>query len=243
MTGALIGFNTAAVAMTVAGGLVPLVERLFTRRWLWRMFSLRSGVLLAVAFTEILPEAWRHSPAIAGWGALIAFALLFAMGTLAMGDTCPEYLESCSVHLLGATALAALFAHSFIDGLNLTVSFSAGALAGTTIGVALALHKLVDGFTLTSLLARSGYSRGATLAALAAIAAATPVGSLASLWKISDLPPGLMAGALGFAAGSFVYIGAADIMPRLHRTEDKGCLAFFAAGLAAIAALRLGGAH
>ena len=57
MTAALIGFNAAAVAMTVVGGLVPLIERLFTRRLLWRMFSLRSGVLLAIAFIEILPAA------------------------------------------------------------------------------------------------------------------------------------------------------------------------------------------
>ena len=57
MTAALIGFNTTAVVLTLLGGSVPFIGHLFTRRWLWRMFSLRSGVLLSEAFVEILPQA------------------------------------------------------------------------------------------------------------------------------------------------------------------------------------------
>lgn len=240
MTGALLGFNFVAAALTLVGGLLPLAPGALSPRLLWRLFSLRSGVLLAIAFVEVLPEAWRASPTGAGWGAALAFGLLYAMGTLAMSDACPEFLEDCSMHLLSASALAALFLHSFIDGVNLTAAFTAGGLAGGAVGTALALHKLLDGFTMTSLLSKSGYARGPALAALAAVAAATPLGSLASAAGLSQLPPTAAATGLGFAAGSFVYIAASDVLTRLHRSEDRGSLAFFAAGLALIFLLRGG---
>lgn len=239
MTSALIGFNAAAVALTLFGGAVPL--KALSRAWMLRLFSLRSGVLLAVAFTEVLPKAWAHHPAAAGWGALLAFAALFSLESLAMGDSCPEYLEGCSVHLLGWTALAALFIHSFIDGFNLSLSFSAGALAGAVVGTALAVHKLVDGFTLTSLLVQAGYAPRGAWAALVLIALATPLGSALSLWKAAAPAPGVLGGLLGFAAGSFVYIGAADILPRLHRRDARDCLLFFACGMAVM--ILLGHSH
>lgn len=240
MSAALLGFNAVAAALTLVGGLLPLAPGALSPRLLWRLFSLRSGVLLAIAFVEVLPEAWAASPSGAGWGAALAFGLLYAMGTLAMSDACPEFLEDCSMHLLSASALAALFLHSFIDGVNLTAAFTAGGLAGGAVGTALALHKLLDGFTMTSLLSKSGYARGPALAALAAVAAATPLGSLASAAGLSRLPPAAAAAGLGFAAGSFVYIAASDVLTRLHRSEDRGSLAFFAAGLALIFLLRGG---
>ncbi|MBI3300057.1 MAG: ZIP family metal transporter [Elusimicrobia bacterium] len=238
MSAELLAFNAAATGFTMLGGVIPLSPGALSPRWLWRLFSLRSGVLLAVAFVEVLPHAWKVSPVGAGWGAAGAFGLLYAMGTLVMSDACPEFLEGCSVHLLSASALAALFMHSFIDGLNLTAAFGAGGLAGAAVGTAMALHKLLDGFTMTSLLSKSGYGRGASLAALAAVAAATPLGSFLSVAGLQTLAPAFEAGVLGFAAGSFIYIAAGDVLPRLHRSEDRSSLGYFAGGMALIAALR-----
>jgi zinc transporter ZupT len=238
MTEAVLAFNVASVLMTLCGGIVPMIRSLISRAGLLRMFSLRSGLLLAVAFVDVLPEAWALSRSVAGWGALGAFALLFLADNYSMMDSCPEYLERCSVHILGTGTLAALFAHAFIDGFNLAMAFSAGALAGTAVGLALTLHKLADGFTLTSLLGKAGYSRRLTLAALGVISLATPLGSAVSLWKLPDLPARLTAGLLGFSAGSFIYIGAADILPRIHKSENRGDIVWFGLGLASISALR-----
>lgn len=234
----LLAFNTVATGFTMLGGVIPLAPGALSARWLYRLFSLRSGILLAVAFVEVLPEGWRLSPVGAGWGAVAAFALLYAMGSLVMSDACPEFMEGCSVHLLSASALGALFLHSFIDGLNLTAAFTAGGLAGATVGTALAVHKLLDGFTLTSLLSKSGYDKRPALAALALVAAATPIGSWVSAAGLRSLTPTFEAGVLGFAAGSFIYVASADLLPRLHRSEDRVSLAYFAGGMALIAALR-----
>lgn len=233
----LVYFTVIAVAMTFAGGLAPMAKNLLSRPGMWRLFSLRAGILIAVSFTEVLPEAWSRHPSLAGWGAVAAFVLLFTMGSFAMMDSCPEYLEQCRVHCLGWAAFAALTVHSFIDGFNLGVSFAAGASAGIAVGVALALHKLADGFTLTSLFDQAGMTPGKSLASLALVAAATPAGAALNGLGISGGSSRASALLLGFAGGSFIYIGAADILPRLHKAADKSCLAYFALGLFGMAAL------
>lgn len=237
MTSTLVLFAVGAVLMTFVGGAVPLGDFL-SRRALARLFSVRAGILLAVAFTEVLPEAWRASPAVSGWAAVGAFGVLFFMSTVAMVDTCPEYLADCRVHLLSWTAVVALSLHSLIDGFNLGVAFSAGRRAGVAVGLALALHKVADGFTLTSLFRQSGYTRRGSMAGTALVAAATPVGAALARWTSFNMPIKVEAGLLGFAAGSFIYIAAADIFPRLHRDEDKGGLIYLACGVAGMAALK-----
>jgi zinc transporter ZupT len=104
--------------------------------------------------------------------------------------------------------------------------------------VTLALHKLADGFTLTSLFSQNGMNRRSSLAGLLLVAAATPLGCAVKSLGLRGLPPAAEAALLGFAAGSFIYIGAADILPRIHKTEDKTTLGYFAMGLIGLAALK-----
>jgi zinc transporter ZupT len=174
----------------------------------------------------------------AGWGALAGFGLLFLLETAAMGDSCGEYLEECTSHYLGWAALAALCLHSFIDGFNLSVSYLAGGLAGGAVGLALALHKVADGFTLATLFREGGFTKRGSGLAVLGVALATPAGALVHQLTMSSMHPPLAGALLGFAAGSFLYIGAADILPRIHKQGDKLSPALFTAGLLGIGVLK-----
>lgn len=234
----LAAFVVLAVLMTYAGGFLPGARRALSREAMGRLFSLRAGILLGLALTELLPEALALHKAAAAWTAVLAFALFFLVNQFAMSDSCPEYLEDCRVHSLGLAAWLALTGHSFIDGFNLPSAFAAGAPAGVAAGMALGLHKLADGFTLTTLFKQAGLSPKNALLALSAVAAATPLGSALSALGLAAPAPALEAALLGFASGSFLYIAASDIVPRLHRRPEPWGLAAFGAGLAAMAALK-----
>lgn len=226
-----------ATAATFIGGFFHRARSLLSRKGMWRIFAFRSGILLSVTFFDLLPEAWVHQPTWAGWGALSAFILFYAAESFAMLDACPEYLEDCKTHALGWAALAGLLIHSFMDGFNLSVSFAAGSAAGLAVGTAMCLHKLADGLTLTALFRQAGYARSKTLAGLAAVAAATPLGAMAALRGSAAMSSAAAAAVLGFAGGSFLYISAREILPRMHRNEDSGAFVCFGAGILAMLAL------
>ncbi|MBI5625272.1 MAG: ZIP family metal transporter [Elusimicrobia bacterium] len=226
-----------AFGMTFLGGLIP--QAVVSRVGMRRLFAVRAGILLAVAFTDLLPEGLALHRTIAGFTALGAFGILYGLGSVAMLDSCPEYLQECRVHYLGAAALLALSLHSFLDGFNLSVSFGAGELAGLAVGGAVILHKAADGFTLTSILRQSGLSSARTWAILALVAAATPLGCALSSLGLADLPRPFAAAVMGFAAGSFIHIGATDVLPLVHKREDRASIAAFLLSLTGVCLLKL----
>jgi len=235
----LVVFIAMGLLTTGIGGLIPLAQNLLSRVSLRRLFAFRSGILVAVSFLDLLPEAWKYHPTLAGTGAMVAFVLFYVMQNFTMVDSCAEYIEDCHTHLLGWAALAGLFIHSFMDGFNLSVSFLATTGAGLAVGAAMTLHKLMDGFTLTSLFRQAGYSRRRSLLGLAVMAAATPAGCWVGSSGLADFSPGTIALLLGVAGGSFLYLSAAEFAPRLHKAADLPAFASFGAGVAAFWALHL----
>ncbi|MDX6770539.1 MAG: ZIP family metal transporter [Elusimicrobiota bacterium] len=226
-----------ALLATAAGGALPAAGAFVRGVGLPSLLAFRSGLLIAIAFTDVLPGGLRLGAAQAGWSALFAFALGYASENLVMSDPCHEAAEGCRSHALGSVALGALFLHSFIDGLNLGALTFVSASALAAAGMSMLVHKFADGFTLASLFTEAGYGRERTVIGLTLVALATPAGALVSRFGALRLEPSQMAMLLGFAGGSFVYIAAAELLPRLHRGRDARSFASFGAGLAAMLAL------
>jgi zinc transporter ZupT len=236
-------FLVLAFAASMAGGLVPAAEGALERLGLERVLSFRSGILIAVALADVLPEAWRAAPLAAA--AAAAGALL--LGWRLHGDHAEhEGHELTHPHVHHGASLpamvAALFAHSTIDGLNLGAIASVGGPALLAVGAATALHKLADGFTLTSLFHDVRKGRGKFFFLLVAVSLATPAGALlgrAGTLRVGPVAAGLL---LGFAGGSFLFVGAQQIVPHLRRRRDVECAAAFALGAIAMLVLRRLGA-
>ncbi len=202
------------------------------------MLSLRSGVLIAVALSDVLPEARRQAPLPAAAAAAAALALGFWLHH----DHGPhEGHELTHPHLDGAAgprhlsaAAAALFVHSLIDGVNLGAIAAVGGPALWAVGAAVSLHKLADGFTVSSLYHGR---RRAVLLPLLAVSLASPLGAVLARAGTLTFGPALTAVRLGFAGGSFLFVGAAQIVPHLRRERDLPAALSFAAGLGVMLAL------
>jgi zinc transporter ZupT len=229
-------FLVLAFAASMLGGLVPTVEGFLERLGLERILSFRSGLLIAVATTDVLPEAWGQSrPA-----ALAAAAGALTLGWFLHRGHAHEHEghELTHPHVHGGAHLpstvAALFLHSAIDGLNLGAIAFVGGPAVLAVGAATALHKLADGFTLTSLFHEKGHPRGWVLVLLVAVSLATPAGALLGRAGALTLGPVLAAVLLGFAGGSFLFVGVQQLVPHLSRGRDLRCAAASAGGFAAM---------
>ncbi|MDE2509516.1 MAG: ZIP family metal transporter [Elusimicrobia bacterium] len=234
-------FLVLAFAASMVGGLIPTVEGVLERLGLERIMSFRSGLLVAVAVLEVLPDAWRAFPVVAA--AAAAGALGLGLGLHHDHNEAHEGHELTHPHVHGGAAqlpatAAALFVHSLIDGLNLGAVAVVSGPAVLVVGAATAVHKLADGFTLTSLFHRTGRPRGLVLLLLGAVSLATPLGALLGLTGAMAFGPVLTAALLGFAGGSFLYVGGAQIVPHLLRERDWECGAAAVAGATLMAILR-----
>jgi zinc transporter ZupT len=233
-------FLVLAFAASMLGGFFPTVEGFLARFGLNRILSFRSGILIAVALSDVLPEAWGQARLPASAAAAGALALGWFLHRGHAHDHEGHELTHPHVHgdIHLPSTVAALFVHSTIDGLNLGAIAIVGGPAVLAVGAATSLHKLADGFTLTSLFHETGHPRGGVLALLVAVSLATPAGALLGRAGTLSLGPVLAAVLLGFAGGSFLFVGTQQIVPHLSRGRDARCALAFAGGAAAMLVLR-----
>ncbi|OGR86792.1 MAG: hypothetical protein A3A86_06990 [Elusimicrobia bacterium RIFCSPLOWO2_01_FULL_60_11] len=220
-----------AFGATLLGASVLLVRHEWAKSNIWRILAFASGVLLGVSFIHILPEASSLDPHLSGLGVLTAFLLIFIVEGFTMIHSCSEFAEECPIHIVGWTAFGALTLHSLIDGLAIAVAFRSGTAIGEAVTVAILVHKFTDGLTMTGLLTAAHYERNKCLAIVGLLALATPLG-VAVFWPFTaSVSSSAMGWLFGFIAGIFFYVGASDILPRIHKVRDVYCLGSFAAGL------------
>lgn len=227
-------YSSIAFVTTLSGSLLPIFEEAWARKHIWRLLAFGSGVLLGIAFLHLLPEAVALSGKSAGLALLITFVALFAAENVTMVHACEDFLTPPKSPLVPIGAMAALALHAGIDGMAIGVGLRQNAVLGGVISIGVILHKFADGLTLTSLLRAAGYSKtkGWILASLLALS--TPIGAFLSFLGARLLSPAVIGPVLGVAAGSFIYVGAADLLPRLHAAHDRFCVFFLIIGVTVV---------
>ncbi|MFN2465257.1 MAG: ZIP family metal transporter [Candidatus Dormibacteria bacterium] len=196
---------------TAIGGLVAL--RLRDRLHLVMGFA--AGAVLAVVFFDLLPEIFHTTDApkwvlLASAGGFLSYFLLERVTAL-HGAREHEHQEGPHAPELGVASATGLSIHSFLDGVAIGVGFHAGFAVGILISAAVLAHDFSDGLnTVTVMLAHGNSPRRAAIFLL--IDATTPVlGALSTL--VIHIPGGVLPWMLAFFAGSFIYIGASDMLP------------------------------
>lgn len=222
----------AAVIATWLGGVVILRRKQWAERNLWRVLAFGSGLLLAMTFLHLMPEAWALNPRWAGGAVVAALVLLFVVESFTVVHACGEVAEHCHVHRVGYGAMVALFIHSLADGLAIAFSFLSSQPLGVAVASAVTVHKFSDGMTLSSLFLGAGHPKARARLLVGVLALATPLGVALGTLGGSGLGGVTLAVLLGFAGGGFLYVSMADVLPRIHRSRDPWCWALLVAGVA-----------
>jgi hypothetical protein len=124
--------------------------------------------------------------------------------------------------------------HTLIDGVALAASVAAGEhaggerLAGLATFIAILLHKPLDALSISAVMASAGWSRSSIQTVNAAFALMCPLGAAAFYLGAGELDEHqhiLIGCSLGFAAGAFLCISLADILPEVQfHAHDQGKL-------------------
>lgn len=219
MTSTFLFYSGIIFTTAVAGGVFPLVIPRVNENRLKLFVSLGAGLLLGMAFIHIIPEAAQLTGGSFGIWFLLGFVILLVLERFVMVHACEEH--GCNYHTVGVAAFVGIAVHSVIEGIALGSSFLVPQLAPLVL-VGILAHKAPAAFSLTSILKLAGKSNGQILLFVFGLAASVPAGCLvAYLVARNDGLKGSTGALLAISAGTFLYIGACDLLPELHRNDDE----------------------
>lgn len=211
-----------------AGGLFPLLFPRKNESHLKVLISFGAGLLLSMAFLHMIPESAEMIGKRFGLWVLLGFGILYVMEKFVMVHACEE--NGCHYHTIGLAAFAGLTIHGLIEGLALGSSAMATEL-GPLVFIAIVIHKAPAGISLSSILSMAKKRKNQILAFLFGISVSGPLGIWAAYALMKDAQYAEVSGALlALSGGTFLYIGACDLLPELHHPEGNRyvrLLAFF----------------
>lgn len=231
----------AVVGMAGLAG-VLLVHRYeeWARRHTGELITFASGLLVAGSLLHVL----RRAVALGGietatsW-ALVAFVVLYVAENhfLPHPHARAEPHGDGHRHTAGPAAVVGLGLHSVLDGVAVGAGFSASFLTGGVIVALVVSHKVPVGIASMGALYHSGASRRDAVRYSSLVALLTPAFVILTYAFLREASPGLLAGIIAAAGGSFLYVGAADLLPEGQATGSVRNTVLFLAGAAVMVAV------
>jgi zinc and cadmium transporter len=216
---------SAALGLSVVGsvgGLLVASVLLFfhqdvrTRVVPW-LVSYAVGTLLGAALLNLIPESLASLKAPVALGTLLGGILtFFVLEKLVLWRHCHDDAD-CHVHKSTATLVIVGDAvHTFVDGLVIAAATLTSVPLGITTALAIIAHEIPQEAGDFAVLLSAGYSRTKAFFKNMTSAAGGVLGATAMLVSGKEAPR-LVPYVLAFAAGNFLYVAMADLIPSLHR--------------------------
>ena len=200
------------------------------------LLGLASGAVLGVVFFDVLPEVFSqgNTPSYIMLGTAAGFLAFFALERITALHRSREHEHATGEHEpeLGVLSAVGFCIHSFLDGVAIGVGFQANSALGVLIAMAVIAHDFSDGLnTVTVMLAHGNPVKRS--AVLLLLDMTTPLlGAISTLFFRA--PEGVLVWILAFFAGSFLYIGASDLLPEAREHESPAVAFTTVLGMAAI---------
>jgi ZIP family zinc transporter len=225
-------YALSAFLMTLAGGAFAWRYR----RYLHAIMAFSAGLLIGVAFLDLIPEiselARVHAIDLRQLmlGVLAGFVAIFLLEKLTIIHSEKTHDTPGHQHSVGLAGAIGLSFHSFLDGLAIGVGFQAGVKVGVIVLLAVLAHDFADGLNTVTFMLASRSSKWRTVSLLIVDAAAPVAGAaLATFLRIDPL---LLAYQLSFFCGFLLYLGASDLLPHVHERPSAKLISSTLAGLA-----------
>lgn len=241
----------AALGLSVAGSLGGLLTAslllLFNQslraRFVPWLVSFAVGTLLGAALLDLLPQALETVAPPPVFGTLLAGILtFFVLEKLVIWRHCHDD-HSCELH--GST-VAMVFVgdavHTFVDGAVIAAATLVSLPLGATTALAVAAHEIPQEVGDFAILLAAGQSKSRAVLLNLAAGGAGLIGASAML-LFGAQTPAAVPYVLAFAAGNFLYVAMADLIPNLHRGNlDRSAVrqvALIVLGVATMVALQV----
>lgn len=181
-----------------------------------------AGVLLAAAFTDLLPEALHESTKeprdVLVWALLGILGFFMLERFLRFFHHHHEHGKekaSSSLIIIGDTL------HNALDGIAIGAAFLIDTPTGIVATMAVAAHEIPQEIGDFGLLLKNGMEKSKVIIFNILSALATTATALIT-FGLGDSDKFPIPALLAITAGFFVYIAASDIIPEIHESTKKG---------------------
>lgn len=218
-----------AFASVIAVSLISLIG-LFTlsikedilKKYVFLAVSLAVGALLGDAFIHLIPESYKdisdaNTVALLVIGGIVLFFIIEKF----LHWHHHEYDGDSHIHPVGKLVLFSDAIHNIIDGIIIGVSFMTSIHLGVATTIAVILHEIPQEIGDFGVLIHSGYTKARALV-LNFYSALLSVLGLVIAFVIGEYAQAITTWFLPIAAGGFIYIAVADLIPELHKSMKKG---------------------
>lgn len=202
---------------------VGVLTFILKERWLNKILlvlvALSSGALLGGAFLHLLPEAINE----VGAGLdvflylLLGFCLFFILEQFLHWQH--QHGTTHGVKPFTYLILVSDSVHNFIDGLVIAASFVVSYPIGIATTLAVGLHEIPQELGDFGVLVYGGFGKSKALAFNYISAITAIIGGIIGYF-ISSIMQSSIVYLLPFAAGNFIYIAAADLIPEIKHKES-----------------------
>lgn len=135
----------------------------------------------------------------------------------------------CDVHAFTYLNLVGDGVHNFVDGVIIAASFIVSIKLGVITTIAIILHEIPQELGDFGVLIYGGFTKRKALFCNFLTALTAIVGAVTGYF-LSDFAKGFLNFIIPFTAGGFIYIGASDLIPEIHKETNlmRSSLAFVA---------------
>jgi zinc and cadmium transporter len=191
------------------------------KKYISFFISLAIGALLGDAFIHIIPEIFESGININIASILIIFGIIlfFIIEKFIHWHHHGEDKEKNHIHPVGKLVLFTDGFHNMIDGVIIGASFLVSIPLGIATTIAVILHEIPQEIGDFAVLIHSGYTKNKALLWNFISALASLLGLLI-VFIFGNILEGSIALFMPIAAGGFIYIALADLIPELHKTKD-----------------------
>ena len=191
---------------------------------LFPLISLSAGALLGAAFLDLIPESLEVTGVMnTMWMVIVGFLLFFVLEKFLIWNHSHEHSHSKHVDKRAALPYLNLIGdgiHNFVDGMVIAAAYLTNPAVGVVTTIAIIAHEIPQEIGDFGLLLYGGMNKWNALAFnfLTALTAVMGAGVIALLNVSMESVTALL---LPLAAGHFVYISAADVIPELQKTTNR----------------------
>ena len=223
----------------IVGGSMAVFQRSLSRSMMGNFMGLGGGFILAAAIFELIPEVLAMGTDYAVY-IVLGFLIIFVSEHLLeqylerrnqLNQSGHEQAEVILHPGVGLATILGLNIHDFFDGIAIGVGFLTSPSLGVLMFLAVITHEITAGFSIAAVSRAAGFSRGLALASAVAIGLITVVGTV-FVFVVGELSPTMTGIMLGLATGTFLHVGASDLLPAAGRSPSRLVVFFVLLGIA-----------